>query len=375
VVDGLNIIVREVETFGNRNDLKELIKNSFPTQRPMNYQNIIKKLRHSVLSSKAGLLSIRACNICLEARPEKLVDCRCCAVSYCSKEHRLKDEFHLTQECAILYSCAMANWYYLTHRHQLQIPDGLLNEAKLDNFLNFKKISKLSKYSSEKWLKAIINLVNERLTIPMTIHHTIKTLKLGEERQDLFDITTLTIHIVTASPMLDPRMWEFFMHQLPNLKTLNLTFLSWTMTVYNNYNTFLPLKRCSDCKRKERVINYSIQPMHYHEYFSTDDYNEPDVVAVVGTDQELMEYMNADDAHHFTSQRNMTYCNHTVVILTGYEDTDLKKIVKSFHKARQVKVLLPIQENPFCGFSTFRYSWPNFVMNENKYLCSIQGIN
>ncbi|CAL4060328.1 unnamed protein product, partial [Meganyctiphanes norvegica] len=32
----------------------------------------------------------RICNVCHEARPELLHDCLCCAVSYCSKEHRIE---------------------------------------------------------------------------------------------------------------------------------------------------------------------------------------------------------------------------------------------------------------------------------------------
>ncbi|CAL4130849.1 unnamed protein product [Meganyctiphanes norvegica] len=338
----------------------------------------------------------RVCNVCYEARPEVLFDCRCCAISYCSIAHRFQDEHHMLHGCDYLYDCAMANWYLRKH-HQLHIPDCLLNEANINDGLQFEKVAKIPKYSSEKWLETIVNLVNERLAFPLTIHHALKKMGVGEQEKSLSELTSLTIHIVHHTPMCDPRMWEFFLHQLPNLIELNLTFISQELKLYNKYNSRISVERCSDCKSKQRIITYNIQqPMHYHEYFSSNDYVQPDVVAVFDVDNELMissklspsdksnpvplfgnlkalqAEIDKEMADSFTSFRNMTYIKHTIVILIDYSEKIIEDCVKSFHDARPINVLSPVQKNPFCGFSRFR--GPQGVCcNKNKYLCTIQG--
>ncbi|CAL4216126.1 unnamed protein product [Meganyctiphanes norvegica] len=267
----------------------------------------------------------------------------------------------------------MANWYLTKHK-QLRIPDGLLDEATTKDGLQFEEVSKLDKYSSESWLPSIVNLINERLEFPLTIHHALKNLHLGKKRKTLSEMTSLTIHIVHEKPMLDPRMWEFFLHQLPKLKKLNLIFLCGIMKSDNRYNYSLQGERCSECKRKKRVINYDLQPMHYHEYFSIDDYNEPDVVVVFNIEQELGQKKtkkDVDEAHSFTSQRNMTYSKDTVVILTTGVEELLEPCVKSFQDARSVKILVPVQKNPFCIFSTVRAN--RSILKLNDYMCCIQG--
>ncbi|CAL4180521.1 unnamed protein product, partial [Meganyctiphanes norvegica] len=330
----------------------------------------------------------RNCNSCDEVRPQKLFHCRCCAVSYCSTEHLIQDTTHWFQECDPFYACAMANWYLTTHQ-QLKIPKGLLKYASLDNGLKFEKVSKLFKYLVDKSLEMVVNLVNERLAFPLTIHHALKKLKLGDEGKTISKITSLSIHIVHGTPMLDPRMWEFLLHQLPNLIELNLTFIGHDMKLYNKFNSCLPVERCSDCKGKHRVITYNIQPMQYHEYFSSDDYVQPDVVAVFNIMDELystcrqkssggykpaclscINYMhterNIGKANDFTSQRDMTYNKHTIVILTSCEEESLKACIQKFNASRPIKLLLPVQENPVRGFSTVRKLQ---MVNINHYIC------
>ena len=77
----------------------------------------------------------------------------------------------------------MAN-LYLTQNKQLIIPDGLLNEANLNEGLKYNKVSLLVKYSGNKRLKTIVNLINERLAFPMTIYYALKNLKFGEQRKN-----------------------------------------------------------------------------------------------------------------------------------------------------------------------------------------------
>lgn len=393
VQNGKNIIVRKTEKVRNnpRKYLEEIAALQFAAFMATSALNSSDGSRKLLCGVDKIFLNARVCNVCHEARPEMLVDCSCCCKSYCSSAHRKQDAQHMFFECDLLYGCAKAN-FYLTHYPQLQIPDGLLKEVKLFDLLDYKTISKLPKYSNEEWLKTILDLVNERLAFPLTIHYALKRHKLGEQRKPLSEITSLTIHIVHETPMLDPRIWECYLHQLPNLKQLNLTFISGMMSVYNRYNAFLPVERCSDCQKKQRVITYNIQPVHYHEYFSSDDYTEPDIVTVFGIDKELMmttgpmsfglkaegekavenlhTQIHIDKVNNFTSQRNMTYRKHTIVILTDFADERITECVKGFHEARPVKVLSPVQLNPVCGFSTLR--GPNFICNQKMNVCCIQ---
>ncbi|CAL4119305.1 unnamed protein product, partial [Meganyctiphanes norvegica] len=280
-----------------------------------------------------------------------------------------QDAHHKFQECDRLYTSAVANWY-LTTNQQLQIPDGLLKEAHLVEGLKFDMVSKLAKYSSEKSLMAIVCLLNERLAFPLTIHHALKNLKIGDERKALSEINSLNIHIIHKTPMLDPRMWEFFFHQLPNLKQLNLVFLSGAMKLYNKFNSYLPVERCSDCKGKERVITYNIQPMYYQHYFSSDDYIQPDVVVVFDIAEELFNCQTLCEMGMSPECISITYSKSTIVVLASYLEDVLEECVKNFHVCRPVKTLLPIQENPVCGIS----SCHGFDMvNKNFHICCIQG--
>ncbi|CAL4060329.1 unnamed protein product [Meganyctiphanes norvegica] len=279
----------------------------------------------------------------------------------------------------------MANWY-LKQRQQLEIPDNLLNEANLNDGLDFDKVSKLAKYSSERWLWTIVNLINERLAFPLTIYHALKKLKIGEERKCLYEITSLTIHIVYHTPMLDSRIWEFFLHQLPNLVEMNLTFTSLNMRITNRFTCNLQKERCFDCKSKQRVINYNTRHnIHYHEYFSSDDYVQPDVVAVFDIHNELKisckpspaeeseiqtKFYN-ENANRFTSQLNMTNSKDTIVLLTNPTEETFGPLLKSFYDARPVEVLLPVQKNPFCVFSTLRGEFDS-TYSVMDYVCAIQ---
>ncbi|CAL4089503.1 unnamed protein product [Meganyctiphanes norvegica] len=374
VEGGKSVIVRTAESVGEQEDcdtqtfLDALwqLQLSIPDFAKGDHLYLQKKLAYSINLEGSIMLNARVCSVCQDPRPENLFDCRCCAVSYCSDAHRKQDTDHWSYGCNHLYSCAMANLYF-KNNHQLVIPDNLLKEVNINDGLNFEKVSKLPKYSSVKYLKTIVDLVNERIAFPLTIHHALKNLKFGEQRKCISDITNLTIHIVYNQPMLDPRMWEFFLHLLPNLMKLNLTFISPNMKLCNKFNSYIPLERCSDCKMKQKVISYNIQSMHYHEYFSSDDYVQPDVVAVFDIDHELMiscnqspsevsypEFIRGEDnelqtdlftenAHSFTSQRNMTYSMDTIVILTGQDKEMIEECVKNFNEARPVDVLIPVQ--------------------------------
>ena len=140
----------------------------------------------------------------------------------------------------------------------------------------------------------------ERLSYPMSILNALQMLpgrRISQNHQPLEDLTTLDIHVVTSSPLLDSEPWEVFMHRLPKLKSLNVTFIlqgkGFRQSFYKN-NKPLTLLRCNDCKNKGRIITYSIQQMPYHMYFSSPEYTEPDVVGIFGNSKEMLSTKNGD---------------------------------------------------------------------------------
>lgn len=127
------------------------------------------------------------------------------------------------------------------------------------------------------------------------------------------------------------------MHQLPRLNTLNLEYILQGKLrkpmILNKEHSF-----CDDCKFREPNINYSIKAEHYHMYFSSSDYNEPDVVVVIGNSD--MTSSEEDSIHWEISYRNMTALKRTILVLMDSSEELVKKGVEAVNKARPVEQLV-----------------------------------
>ena len=72
------------------------------------FQDIMRELQLLVVNNRksegdlcVGAVNLfanpRVCNVCKDARPKVLFNCRCCSVSYCSEAHRIIDISHRSQ--------------------------------------------------------------------------------------------------------------------------------------------------------------------------------------------------------------------------------------------------------------------------------------
>ena len=201
-------------------------------------------------------------------------------------------------------------------------------------------------------------LTSERLGYPMSLLYALQSLperRLGQEHLPLEELTTLNIHVVTSVPILDSEPWEIFMHRLPKLKDLEVTFIvqgkPFNQSFYHN-NQHLSLKRCNDCARKNRVITYSVHKMLYHMYFSSPEYTEPDVVVVYGNSKEMSLADDDADIHSKLSYSNMTYCSESVLVLMDTQKELLKQGVRAVNAARPVNQIVPPQKNHCMAYNS-----------------------
>ena len=348
-----------------------IVKGKNALQTDGSWKNHINGLRERAARLPKGEISAspifhnpRVCRTCKEARQDRLTDCSECAyVSYCSRKCKKADKQH-PEDCrtligiGILYRSRnlrekhLPSLRNLTVNYEFQLAYDW-NDIMPDDWTMKAQI--LSAYDEEVRLEAY--LTSERLGYPMSLLYALQSLperRLGQDHLPLEEQTTLNIHVVTSVPIMDSEPWEIFMHRLPKLKNLQVTFIvqgkPFKQSFYHN-NQHLSLKRCDYCARKNRVITYSVHKMLYHMYFSSPDYTEPDVVIVYGNSQE-MSLSEDDDTHSKLSYRNMTHCPATVLVLTDTHKDLLKQGVRAVNAARPVTQLVAPQKNFLMAYNS-----------------------
>ena len=140
-----------------------------------------------------------------------------------------------------------------------------------------------------------------------------------------------------------------------------------------SHNSQLSIHRCRDCKDKGRIITYSVQPMNYHMYFSSEEYVEPDAVFVYGNVGE-MSLNGEDDVHSYISYRNMVYNPSTVLVLVDETKELVEQGIRAVNAAREVVELVSPQVNPFNGASTHRneINSSEVILDENCYFTCLR---
>ncbi|CAL4161431.1 unnamed protein product, partial [Meganyctiphanes norvegica] len=286
--------------------------------------------------------------------------CKCLEVCYCSKGHQEDDTEH-RQICNKTY--IMMN-SYTRNNSTLSIPYmkayPATNEYRplrggktqiAENIISEITEAVVTEDIVDKWTKTQVEILSDRLAMPFTILYCLQKLGVGQLCTPLAKVTTLNIHLMTALPLFDLQMWELLLHRLPELKNLNITYvgcagLNWHPN--NVHNTMLKLERCKDCEKKDRIVSIKVLLSHYHMYFSSEDYIEPDVVAIFGYNKKLLDSKSVDkeDVNELTSLRNMTYNKDTLLIVTDHEDLWLKLATSEINNARPIDILLPIFINP-----------------------------
>lgn len=349
--------------------------------------------KNQFLSSLFSAAS-RVCNICKEARQDKLFDCSCCCVAYCRKDHQQADKVH-KENCTEL-SMFPNIWWLKIRRETLTLPCGILKNTVQTKFKqiddnHFDKMkSKLFKefennYNGEPYLPPPSSLTRfdlmfaiqtNHLAFPLTILFNLQRFGVGKFGKPVQTVLSLNLHIVAFRPVMDSSGWEYFMHLLPALTELNITFISPQFPdKTREFMDFegITLERCNDCKTKGRIIKYSIHRNYYHMFFSSDEYTEPDVVAVFGNLTSDVMYTEEEKEHPKISYRNMTYSKDTLLILTDpilpALNDGLQYVVDACPK---LEIVLPPTKNPMSGSLGFRGLEQFPVLNFKKFVCCLR---
>ena len=336
------------------------------------------------ISAQSIFRNPRVCRTCREARSDRLTDCKCACVSYCSKWCAKADKAH-KEDCRRIGLIARS--YSMLNEQDLFLGDDLVCEEftpayRWNDIFSEKRTLTLCMMIEEGNIWDVKqSLANERLSYPMSLLYALQCLpgrRIGLDHiGPLEDLSTLTLHVVNSSPLFDSKPWECFMHRLPKLKQLNVVFIIQGKNFNEsfNHNYAMNLQRCKDCQVKNRIITYSVQQMLYHMYFSSQDYTEPDVVVVYGnTDEMSGSGKEEDDIHSEISYSNMTNCRDTVLVLTDVSKDLVKQGVRAVNAARPVEQLVPTQMNLFRGFTTKRANIDSdsAIINEKHYFTCLK---
>ncbi|CAL4147541.1 unnamed protein product [Meganyctiphanes norvegica] len=198
---------------------------------------------------------------------------------------------------------------------------------------------------------------------PQSLLYAIQKLperRLGPDRIPLEELHTLTVHVVNSSPLFEEH-WEMFLRLFPELKRLNMVFVMQGRPFMQPLNLITMVKMT--VKRyypmnsiKHKSIDYSIKQMHYHMYFSSEEYIEPDIVVVYGNTYEMSPSLSSghqsDDIHSEISYRNMLHSYDTILILMDQTMELVKRGVKIVNAARPVEQLVAPMVNPLRGGSS-----------------------
>ena len=368
-----------------------VVKGKNALQTTVHWKNHIASLReraehlpHAEASAKI-FRNPRVCNTCHEARPDRLSNCVCACVTYCSTKCDKADKSH-KEECSYLNHMAqvVSLGPSLTNMKKLfsdtNVPK-LFSDTICENFTaitNWNDIILLPYRGCGLHLRKTYTFTTERISYSMSLLYALQMLPERSLRHSLplEDLTTLTVHVVTSSHVFDSESWELFMHRLPKLQQLNVVFVKQGKVCRSsfNLNSKMIISRCEDCKTKGRVITFSVQKMYYHMYFSSPEYIEPDVVVVYDNSYE-MSISDKDDINSQISYRNMTYSYDTVLVLMDSTEELVMQGLKAASAARPVCQLVSPQINPFRTFGSIRAEMNSnpAVINDKHYFTCMKG--
>ena len=225
--------------------------------------------------------------------------------------------------------------------------------------------------------RKLYTLSIRRLAYPMCLENVLKELpkgcRSGSDNRSLMEKTSLVVHVITSTAMLDlfrsedelKYYWEQgFAHQYPNIKQMELVFILQGTKSFNPYSNMLPMLSqpqqgvCSLCTDENRIVTYSFQPMLYHMFFSSPEYTEPDIVVAFDNNQEMMSSGSKESAiHTHISYRNMIYNLDTLLFLMDTTKDLVKQGVGTINAVDPVEQLVSIKRNSCglrCNFTCLR---------------------
>ena len=332
------------------------------------WENHIADLRERaarIPHAKPIFFNPRVCSSCWEARQDRLTDCECGTVSYCSKRCIKVDNQH-AKHCASLGQIGTFNIC-------IDYPSLIPKLSSMTDCTYFMPVSCWEDILPSEYISAIQDLIakegdhsiimeessrRERFSYSMSLLFALQAIPgrcLSKDACPLEEITSLEVHVVTSIPLFDSEIWELFMHRLPKLKHLSIVFVMQGREFRNSFSLIknMAIHRCHNCTDKKRVVTYSVHQMLYHMFFSSPEYTEPDVVVVYGNDHE-MPVNGKEVVHNEISYRNMTHSRDTVLVLMDATKDLVIQGFKVVKEAQSVSKLVEIQHNPLYRASTNR---------------------
>lgn len=348
------------------------------------------------------------CNVCLKTDKNKLEVCECYCVAYCSEEHRANDVKHKLV-CKELLQIARVYAFRKKNSSEdqniilpldLEICQGVdVSSKELESMDDLVDLGNFPSGSQpDEWLDVKLASLSQRLAMPLTILNILEKGGLGPDEKPIKEVEKLNIHILCEQPSLDPSSWEFFLHRLPQLKKLNLTFCTNNTNPggsINPLNTYKKLKRCYNCEEAGRIISFTLYPGMYEHLINKNVLEKPDLVYVVNP-EDLIE-PNPDDfyeedesdmeiefwdielhANQKIFYRNITKFENAGLIITNECQTKMFNNYKSVCKVSSVEMVNLKgfeynSKNPFCGFSPIRRKFENrshkeAISNHQSYM-------
>lgn len=324
----------------------------------------------------------RVCNTCHEARQDRLEDCSYCkAVTYCSTKCLKADKKH-NNDCLYLIYSVFQN-YDIKGRFKMFIDDVSDEFTPLSSWEELKYVHmRIDLNVNVENMRIILQMYIklELMSHPMSLLYALQTLpdrKLGSDNVTLEECTTLTVHVVTSSPVFASKPWEMLMHRLPKLQALNVVFVMHGKPftpVFKLNNNIGPDVCCSDCDEKKRWVTFSIKQMQYHMFFSSEEYTVPDIVYVIGASIE-MPGTEKESLHSEISYSNMTYNRDTLLILSDATMNIVEDEVRAVQRyVGPIEQLVKPQPNPFFGSSSNRSDIDSKtrITNDKQYFCCLK---
>lgn len=337
----------------------------------------------------------RICNVCCNADKTKLKECECFCVAYCSEDHRISDIKHKLvckdlRKIARVYafckkkSVEEQNLFTPLNLEKYLGEDVLKNMCSMDDLIDPSNFPSGSK--PDEWLDVKLALLSQRLSMPLTILHLLQKGGLGPKKKSVDTVEKLNIHIMCEEPFLDPLSWEFFIHQLPHLKKLNLTFCPNNNKPggsVNHLNTTKKLQQCHNCEAAGKIITFTLYPGLYKHLVMKDKLEEPDVVYVIDPEDLVEpEEEDTDDNEMGDIQKefykNITKFKNSGLIIANECKRKMYKDYRSLCKHYSVQMVKLngfsyTNKNPFSGFSPVRRRFedrsnPDDITNNQLYV-------
>lgn len=337
----------------------------------------------------------KVCNYCNSAEHNKLMDCtRCRCVSYCSLKHSQNDHKDHQLICEDLRRAIQAYKYLrCCTRNKEFFPTGIDKvyvQLEGNEFENKKFKSLEGQLEDDDLLKnrrgieKELGIMSDRASFVLIALYVLQEYCVKDD--DISEVTSLSIDILSQDFNLDFSVWEFFMHRLPELKSLSLKFIG-----RNTQNSkgedrkkgFPSSKElCSDCQKNGRELNISCWFGYYHEYYSSDDYENPDLVINYNS---LFHHVHDGDfgetVQDYEVISNMTSDDNTLVLVTSpwktclEEEVDLLKDIFEEQDDQSLEFLLEPTENPYRSHKPSRGppGGKKCVRYENHYYMVFKG--